>query len=386
MKSNIKKYDCKLQTLTPIFIGSGYKYSFSEFIAPKAKLKNGESVRLLRRINFDMYYTSLSDDDKDNFLNSVSGYNFNLNDFVKNETNDKKIHNKFKRYDSINRTSNNFPNEVSEHIRTIDELFIPGSSLKGAIKTALFYDNVSREDFKEIMWMIKSRGNNKNFINKGAYSRFENNIFSTKKGKAAQFNISKFLHVSDSNSIKLGNIDEVITIKAKKNPWEGFEQHKIRGNNVSNFLETIPNKRLFRCKITTNFDEITYKRLNLNDKSHMINIKNIKNAIYNFSNDFINHELEFYGNYGDDGLVNFYKQLNKINSKEEPLTKIGSGSGFLQTTIGLKIKNEDPRLFEEIRKCGFRSYPYEYPKSRKIVKKTNYPLGWVKLKISEYGD
>ena len=53
------------------------------------------------------------------------------------------------------------------------------------------------------------------------------------------------------------------------------------------------------------------------------------------------------------------------------------------TTINMKIKQEDPYLFDKIRQLNKRSYDYEYPKSRKITCKENKPLGWTQLKLQE---
>lgn len=373
---NIKSYECNIQTLSPIHIGSGNKFNSSEFITLLAKDKKENKFHLIRRINFDKYYSSLSDEKKDEFLENITDLNFKLDDF------DNKIKRDFRRYDSINQSSNKSPKEISEHIRTMDKLFIPGSSIKGVIKTALLYDNIEERDINKIHQLVRNGRNNKNYLNKKGWQDIENEIFSSQKGgKSAQYNISKFLQVSDSTTLSLGTIHESIAIKAKSNPWEGFEQHKIRNNPVSSYLETIPNKKLLGFKISTNYNDNIYKSLRLDNKSSMINISNIKKVLYNFSTDYIEHELDFYSKYGDSKLENFYEKLNKINKKDEPLIKIGSGAGFLATTMGLKIKQYDSKLFEEIRRIAHRSYPYEYPKSRKIVKKLHWPLGWAKLKI-----
>ena len=74
--------------------------------------------------------------------------------------------------------------------------------------------------------------------------------------------------------------------------------------------------------------------------------------------------------------------MDKINSLDSPVLKIGAGSGFLATTLALKIKDIDPMLFDEIRQKK-RGYGYCFPKSRKITKNTHKPLGWVQLSFKE---
>jgi len=391
MLSNIKKYECKIQTLTPIHIGSGNKYGPSEFIFHKGKFRNSKNreaneiitKNIIRRVNFDNYYDNLSEEKQEKFLEKITNSNFNLNNF------DKDNPKKFKRYDSFIDNPNPLPNEIIEHIRTMDELYIPGSSVKGAIKTAILYNEVEKGDFESINSLLKEKYG-RTQLNRKKYPNFENRFFSSRdRGQAAQYNISKFLQVFDSNSMKTGKIQKVITIKATQNGRDGngFKNYQRNGSTVVSHYETIPNKKVFTSGISINYDSNIFKPLNLESKSHLIDIDNIKEFIYNFSNDFIFHELNFYEKYGDEKLEKHYEQLNKINKVDEPLIKIGQGSGFLSTTIGLKIKELgsklDSNLYEKIRKVARRSYPYEYPKSRKIISGSRMPLGWVKLKINE---
>ncbi|MDR3062857.1 MAG: type III-A CRISPR-associated RAMP protein Csm5 [Methanobrevibacter sp.] len=388
MGSNIKSYKCRLQTLSPVHIGSGKTFSSSEYLPFKVKVRNKklneEEIRnKIRRINFDKYFMSLSDSKKDDFIEYISEYSSNLKDF------DKKISNEYKRYELTNQSKAYYPKEIKEHIKTMDELYIPGSSLKGAIKTALFYDNINRSDISNIHRLIK-RGSRGKFIPRMSreYSEFIDKVFSSQNGaRAAQYNISKFLQISDSSTAKNGAIYEAITIKAKKpNPPNlgGFEPHKVRGNLASSYLETIDKKNLLDVKITTNYDDEVYKALRLNqNQENMLSMTYIKKCLYNLSRDFIDYELSFLDRYKDTKLERFYLQLSKLNKKETPLVKIGSGSGYMATTIGMKIKELDPNLFEEIRETFRRSYEYEFPKSRKLISPSHWSFGWVKFSIKE---
>ncbi|MDR3222230.1 MAG: type III-A CRISPR-associated RAMP protein Csm5 [Methanobrevibacter sp.] len=381
LDSNIKTYNCKIQTLTPVHIGSGKTYNSSEYFDTKAKSK-GEVVNIIRRISFDKYYLNLSDERKDEFINSIADSKFKLKDF------DSKINREFRRYESINR-SGVIPDEIVEHLKTMDEMYVPGSSLKGAIKTALLYQTISKEDVSNIRSLIRRDGRG---IDRRSYTDFVNGFFSSNRGgRAAQYDISKFLQISDSTTLKNPQIYTLISIMAQSDEMDGFKEYKRHQTTVSTYLETIPNKKLLESKISTNYNSKTYRSLKMNkEKEEMIDIDNIKKAIYNFSKDFIEYEIEFLDKYSYSDLdknipskiIKFYKKLNEINSLEAPILKIGSGSGFMATTIGIKIKQFNPQLFEEIRKLlRGKNYPYEFPKSRKIIKEKTMPLGWVRLKI-----
>lgn len=133
-----ESYDLHLTTLSPIHIGSGKSYSCCEFVPAKAKSK-GQIVKIIKRVNLTNYYSSLSDDRKDTFLASLTNSNFELKQF------DKKIKKDFVRYQCIDNSRVDFINEVQEHIKTSDKLYIPGSSIKGAIRTAIFYNLLTKK-------------------------------------------------------------------------------------------------------------------------------------------------------------------------------------------------------------------------------------------------
>ena len=137
-----ESYDLHLTTLSPIHIGSGKSYSCCEFVPAKDKL-NGNDTKIIKRVDLTNYYSSLSDDKKDNFLAGLTNSNFKLEQF------DKKIKKDFVRYQCIDNSHDSFKN-VQEHIKTSDKLYIPGSSIKGAIRTAIFYDLLTEDDMDNI--------------------------------------------------------------------------------------------------------------------------------------------------------------------------------------------------------------------------------------------
>ena len=83
-------------------------------------------------------------------------------------------------------------------------------------------------------------------------------------------------------------------------------------------------------------------------------------------------------------MYKFYSNLEKQNSLDNPVLKLGAGSGFLSTTIGLKIKKYDENLFDKIRNgTRGKTYDYSFPKSRKITQVGGLPLGWIQFSFEE---
>lgn len=91
--------------------------------------------------------------------------------------------------------------------------------------------------------------------------------------------------------------------------------------------------------------------------------------------------MDFADKYDIDYLSKFYETLNKKNTVDAPLLKIGAGSGLMATSIAMKLKEHDPTSFDRVRKSFKRRYEFEFPKSRKVTKQGK-PFGWVKLEFN----
>ena len=371
-------FNCTVKTITPVFIGNGRSYFANEFVTGRANYK-GEKNDIIKRINVIEYYKDLSDDKKDKFIENLSNPNFKLEQY------DSKVKTKYRRYNGLCKFPltdkngyKNIPNEIAEVIKTNDKLFIPGSSIKGAIRTGLLYNLINADDIPRNI--IKNNKGKYYIDKKREYKNFINKIFSAPKGNSAQKSIMRFLQISDSSVVNFPQIYDLKTIKAK--PTGTFEDHGRNGRVIKTYAETIGKSTSLKFSLNNSLNDDVLKRIGIEDKKYLISLKNIKESLYNFSNDIIDHEIEFFDKYNKPNIKGLYEKLSKMNKLDEPLIKIGSGSGLLATSIGLKIKNDDSRRFEEIRQSFRRSYEYEFPKSRKITS-TNLPLGWVQLSFAD---
>ena len=80
-------------------------------------------------------------------------------------------------------------------------------------------------------------------------------------------------------------------------------------------------------------------------------------------------------------ILSDYKNKN-YNKENAPLLKLGGGSGFLATTIGLKIKDNNDFLYSKIIEYK-DAYEFCFPKSRKITRLNERPLGWIQLNFKD---
>lgn len=366
IKMDYETYNCTLKTKSPVIVaaGSEYQYGPQEYVFTKGRL-NGNLVDLVKKIDITKYYKSLDEDKKEELLSNLLDSDFNLDEYFKSNTDIKN----YEYYPSVSKCNINPKKEIMEHVKTVNKLYIPGSSLKGALNTAILYDNITINDVEDIV--------RKNYLNKKKYNDILRNYFSSKKGNSAQKNIMRFIQISDTNLLKIPRIYDIQSIQVKPN--HTYEYYK-RGGIVTTYYETIEQNSKLNCDITIKKDKEILNKLNLKEKGKILDIDYIKDVLYNFSMDYIEYEQDFIDTYNIDFLKDYYKQLARENTPDSPLIRVGLGSGFMQTTINMKTKNEDPMLYKKVQKIAHKnSYDYEFPKSRKITAKTKKPLGWIKL-------
>lgn len=369
IKMDYETYNCTLKTKSPVIVagGSEYHYGPQEYVFSKGKLKSGTEIDLIKRIDITKYYKSLNEDKKEELLSNLLDFDFNLEEYSKSNTDVKK----YGYYLSVSRCKTRPNKEIMEHVKTVNKLYIPGSSLKGALTTAILYDNITINDVEDTV--------RKNYLNKKKYNDILRNYFSSKWGNSAQNNIMRFIQISDTTTKSRPSIYDIQSIQVKSN--HTYEYYK-RGGIVTTYYETIEQNSKLNCDITIKKDKEILNQLNLKEK--ILDIDYIKDVLYNFSMDYIEYEQDFIDTYNIDFLKNYYKQLARENTPDSPLIRVGLGSGFMQTTINMKTKNEDPMLYKKVQKIAHKnSYDYEFPKSRKITAKTRKPLGWIKLRFDK---
>lgn len=369
-KSNV--YNCDIEFLSPVYIGSGDTYGTYEAYSNKQSL--------ITRIDVIKFYSDLDEDLQKKFLDTVVEDDFKLAVFYNSNKERIKPIKNYTRYKSYKRAEKDL-NEIHEHIKTLDKLYIPGSSLKGAIETAIIYSSI--DDSLIRRYISVDNKNTKSFDVKN-FKRFLDSFFSSKNypNQKANYNIMRFLKIMDSDTFNTPIIYDVKTINAQ------FDEN----NQPNGIKEAVPvvyetmDLNSFKTKsIVTKFiidyNDKLLDGLDIQDKKEYLDINNIKSAIYKFSKDIIDYELDFAKKFDLDYLVKFYETLSDKNTPDSPVIRIGAGKGLLSSSLALKIKNIDKGAYKSI----FGNFDgTEYPISKRIVVTKSKPLegkplGWVKL-------
>ncbi|MFQ6084407.1 MAG: type III-A CRISPR-associated RAMP protein Csm5, partial [Candidatus Aminicenantia bacterium] len=178
------KYEIK--TYTPLHIGTGNKYSKAEYT-----LKND----ILHRVSLDKLLAFLNTIEIKEFTQDLENPSFRLYDFIKNKGIDIK---KIKRY-TAELKSRTPRDRVVEQIKVNDMPYVPGSSIKGAIRTAILYKLFSSKDFNSINDLL--RIGNPRVRNQKLDLYFQNKLSNQNKKNLANYSIMKFIQISDTNTI-----------------------------------------------------------------------------------------------------------------------------------------------------------------------------------------
>jgi CRISPR type III-A-associated RAMP protein Csm5 len=367
-----------LETITPVHVGTGNKYSGAEFV-----LKD----KTLYRVSLDNLMKKLTLEQIDDLTERLEDRNFSLTDFFK----DKKI-----ALSEIKRYASGFdgpgtPREIAEHIKTNNRAYIPGSSIKGAIRTAITY-KILKDDYSVIDNELKRIKSDRRLManlnqNVTRSPAFKDRRFSKALERAmssiegvvlrgykndVKYDLLKFLRIIDSSVTERLS---VLTIKSvgMSQEWRSYSQ-----------IEAIDKNVILESELA--LKPIELSELGLSNKAQYLDLNYILKALYIFAEDLKSLEKEYAERHKLTKLVEFYTSSEFNNQSDSPILRIGANKGFLSNTIDLLIKMNDPDFYRYMRFVVRRSHPNEFPKTRKYVfenEKSRYPLGWVQLRIGD---
>ncbi len=356
-------YKLKLITQSPVFIGSGEKITTIDYF------QEGNEIYV---VDFDeflkIYY-------------EVAGGNYKkcseeLTRFIKKNLYNGKLKNKELFYrkeirDEIRKRkayirkiySDNIEGrdiQINEFINSAGRPYIPGSSIKGAIRTAIIYyilkknANIRNQLFKEIDRTLYHKGLGE-IVEKVLYG-----LDSKDKSK----DLLKGLQITDSEFI---NDVKVKYVKSwSLSTWKS----KVPMN-----LECVDADVAISAEM--NINENLLKHSKVEDEFFKISKENILSAIKEFCQDLIDHEIKKTERYKE--IQNFYSRLY-----DDHYIILGGYASFLSKTVSILIEKENKELWLKIKRKNERKYKRSFLTCRNFITQRNEPkapLGWVKIEI-----
>ncbi|WP_126994071.1 type III-A CRISPR-associated RAMP protein Csm5 [Thermosipho globiformans] len=352
----IKAYKYKIEVVTPVAILSGEKIQRFEIVKDGNRTFVLDFERMIRNEQgfVDILIKNpLLFQNPEEILNIFRRFNINYKNYIKYEINDYMR----KNY------------EINEFIKSNGKPYIPGSSIKGAMRTNIirgskFCGNYIREvnsAIKNNNYRINSSKIEKNFLGDSYKSPF------------------KFLRVSDTNLLE----KKFLRVK----PIEIYNLKTKR--KVMNILysEVLPEKTVLHGEINLGFYDYL---LDFPFKDEYMNLDILEDFILKLKSGvekYINDEISIMKENHEKGLLDFYRSLQSYKLKEnQVLLPLGFSTGFYSKTLVGKLRREHVIYLKKV--LGRRAIKYDpslFPKTRRIINDGGAmkPLGWILMTITE---
>ncbi|QTA38789.1 type III-A CRISPR-associated RAMP protein Csm5 [Thermosipho ferrireducens] len=344
----IKKYKYELEIITPLAICSG------EVIQSFEVIKDGNSAYVL---DFQKLMSQ-----EENFLNYLIEYP----EILESSEEIKKVlrffnvdYSKYIKHSLKGYLPRNL--RINEFVKTAGRPYIPGSSLKGAIRTFLIKGTKYTEKYSVKLFKT-SYGKSKFFDD-----TVDRELFGTPNESPF-----RMLKIFDSETIDVKNLKvkmiEVVKLNENK-------------KSIPLYYEVLDKGIKLRGEIV-----IDYRFMNSNFIKNSEILDNFVERLKKGYEDYVDHELSILERYKVLPLLKFYKYLSSIKlSENQFLVQLGASTGFYSKTL---VKSMDSKSIGNLKKIlgnrGRKISVKLFPKTRRVIKEGNYwiPLGWAKITLN----
>lgn len=366
-----EKIPCSIEVLTPVHIGSGVKFAEGiDFI------KTNNSVHIVSQAEL-MKHLENDPDEMERFIQG----NYKLT--ALNRIPDGKKYNI-----SIGRTS-----EINEFEKNGNgRPYVPGSSLKGSIRTILLkkrFDELNPDEQDNLLRRVTN--NRKEWASEP--------IVKELLGNNSNENLMRVLEIFDAEFEKL-ELEKVLILSLTNEAGTSYgwkqlwnRQNTPNINQASQIIaETLPiGIKGFTSISLDNFlynDPTAKSTLQFNENT-LQDIQYLKTEINNYSIQKLEKEKQFFEKLTSPKKLNLVIKeidnlINKIKnlSKDEFIMRISWGSGWKGMT-GDYLNDSWLNNFRRKYQLGKRDFPI-FPKTRRIVFEDiepKYLTGWIKIKL-----
>lgn len=267
---------------------------------------------------------------------------------------------------------------------------IPGSSIKGAIRTALLWDLIG-DDNQEVQNNLKEqlqRKPNRSWAGQSIERRI--------LGKNPNHDLMRAVQVSDTAPIPIESLEMGTAWTVTLNRDGELIQKKEGNREYKTFAEQIRPDQTFDLSIkidTTLFRQREKRELGYTDRQEQAVSEELADVCNFVTGGLATAEAEFYDYYKLPELANFYESLsNQIRNLPDGafVLQIGWGTGYLAKTVADLLTGNDKDLIMRFRRhyrlgrsrSGGDYYDDEFPKTRRILydqQRPKSPLGWVQI-------
>jgi CRISPR-associated protein Csm5 len=285
--------------------------------------------------------------------------------------------------------------QFREQIKNLDDQpYIPGSSFKGALRTAISWYGWDKKKLKAgvgDLYDAKGKLRPAKFVGQV----YERQLFGqdpNKRGKDANYDLFRALQVSDSESVSRDQLILLNTqvLKHDGEPSVPVEVEAIRPHTT--FILTI--------KLDTALFSNWAKKHGLKLQNSAW-ITNFAQAANEHSQARVESELKWFGNIpGTKRIASFYRErLRNPPTANQFIMQFGWGTGWENMTLGTRLQGDDEFMETIISNYGMANKGREagslFPSSRhlavNVIEDPNtkeeaislvYPMGWVLVEMT----
>lgn len=360
MNKTIERYYLQLQPLTPIHIGSGEEVMPYEYIVDDGKYYRIDLFELLNVMPPEKREELVKIMGKNlvEVRSSIADYNWQSSVIYQGKTSSDFATDYNK---NIKRSANNLA--IDEFINSKRRPYIPGSSLKGAFRTAYlhkFADNINYRITRNRHGFFKAEGGFKGAQRKA--QQIESRALEYRDFFGDPFQTVKF---SDS-SLNIDNMEihKTYSVNVTKENSNGIPYYQ---ETVSGLLSSNVEQNIFvELSIDKARQDNNYGK---NSVRHSISAKNLLSATKESSKKLIEAELNYLrSNTAPTETIRIYQHLRSIHAdleENESLIRFGKGTGFNSTTLNLSNKRTTVN-----------------PVSR-VLADNKFPMGWAVFSLNE---
>lgn len=421
----------QIKTLSPLHIGNGEKYNGLSYIQDRRKAP----IKLCY-LEFDALQKTLTPQQLKQFGDWViiiterepKRYP-NLYRFLKDSLNDRNnslsnrlISKSLYQADLLFRedpSQKRFLGNIDAFIKQNNKIYIPGAEIKGAIRTAIFYTLLNKNSKlweNNHDWQNKIDAGLSNLIKKitdfgtkhstdidnvkdkrlqkwmknekrikekvlvremgDIEKKLQEELFRSSIGKDAKYDLLKFIHIADTELKEPSHclfVSDLITLNISR--------------SFPTFQELCKKGEIFTSDLRLENNEKVLNQLGFTEEQKWVvsDINNVFQCCYEFSKRLLDEEISYFQSQNKTQIVQKLQAIQKKNTPQTPVIRIGKNEGYLSLTMGLLVKDKDPTLYNNVLCHATKntSYTGNFPKTRRIV---NLPdgqdtLGWVQLSI-----
>nr|MDO8113253.1 type III-A CRISPR-associated RAMP protein Csm5 [Candidatus Sigynarchaeota archaeon] len=320
--------------MSPVHVGSGKVYSQLDYIA------EGQTVHVL---DFDSILAELNPSSIDDLTREIEE-NFkgniwkgNVSEFLGRYKLEWKKHVEH----TIPLRGTIGDNEIRRFIKTGNEIYIPGSSIKGAIRTAILSSilNAAPQRVQQV------KGGIVNYFNDREVNRLL-------QGRGAQDDLLRALQVSDcivddpTGSTTITAVDILHLRKPQ--------------DSIPMFYEVL--KEHFSGHGSIKIDAPLVASGNVNAGAFKLSKDNVIKALNDFSHEIVKHELETLASTGFPAFkpaIGFYLELDKQLKglqQGEFIARLGMGSSSIAVTLYLVLRRDRDILEKILHRAGYFTF------------------------------